>query len=74
MLHSTGQGLIKMGYEPRNQESMPDDQKKANETGDNGNTIDINKYVDKHMCQRTKKDNVSQLWHYKLQASVKPFL
>lgn len=48
-LHSTGQGLIKMGSEPRNQESIPDDQKKEHETGNNENTIDSNKYVDKHI-------------------------
>lgn len=49
MLHSTGQGLIKMECEPRNQESIPGDQKKENETGNDENTIYSNKYVDKHM-------------------------
>lgn len=38
-----------MECEPRNQESIPDDQKKESEIGNNENTIDSNKYVDKCM-------------------------
>lgn len=48
MLHSTGQGLIEMGSQPKDQESKVDYQKKENETGNNENTIDSNKGVDKH--------------------------
>lgn len=33
--------------------------KKENYTGNNENTTDSNKYVDKHMWQGTKKDSVS---------------
>lgn len=59
MLHSTGQGLIEMGSEPRDQESILDYQKKENETGNNENTIDTDKGVDKHTAKDTGGDCVS---------------
>lgn len=74
MLHSTGQGLIEMGSEPRDQESILVYQKKENETGNNENTIDTNKDADKHTQQRIPEETVSQLWHYKLQAPMKLLL
>ena len=74
LLHSTGQGLIKMGSEPRDQESILDYLKKKNETGNSETAIDTDKDVDKHTQQRTLEKTVSQLPHYTLQAPMKLLL